>query len=115
MYRELRPRAAAPAFDIRFAPFAGMNHSIRLRDGAARVRLSDLMEGAPPSVLEDLAHILLAKLYRKPIAPARAARYRRYASSPRMSNHADRIRQLRGRKRLESPRGRVYDLEAIFD
>ena len=84
-YRELRPRAPAPAFDIRFFRFANLNNTIRLREGTARVRLSDLLEGAPPSVLEAIAHILLAKLYRKPIAPARAVRYRRYISSRPMS------------------------------
>lgn len=114
-YRELRPRAPAPEFDIRFAAFTNVNNTIRLREGAARVRISDLLEGAPASVLAALAHILLAKLYRKPIAPARAARYRRYLSSRRMAARTHLIRQMRGRKHLASPQGRVYDLEAIFD
>lgn len=114
-YRELRPRAPAPEFDIRFSAFTNVNNTIRLREGAARVRISDLLEGAPASVLEALAHILLAKLYRKPIAPARAARYRRYLSSRRMAARAHLIRQMRGRKQIASPQGRVYDLEAIFD
>ena len=114
-YRELRPRAPAPEFDIRFSAFANVNNTIRLREGTARVRLSDLLEGAPDSVLEALAHILLAKLYRKPIAPARAARYRRYLSSRRMAARAHLIRQVRGRKQVVSPQGRIYDLEAIFD
>jgi hypothetical protein len=115
MYRELRPRAPAPAFDIRFFRFANVNNTIRLREGTARVRISDLLEGAPPSVLEAIAHILLAKLYRKPIAPARAAHYRKYISSRPMSARTHLVRQMRGRKHIVSPRGRVYDLEAIFD
>ncbi len=115
MYRELRPRAPAPAFDIRFFRFANVNNTIRLREGTARVRISDLLEGAPPSVLQAIAHILLAKLYRKPIAPARAARYRRYLSSRPMSARTHLVRQMRGRKHIASPRGHVYDLEAIFD
>ena len=114
-YRELRPRAPAPEFDIRFAPFANVNNTVRLRQGTARVRISDLLEGAPPSVLEAIAHILLAKLYRKPIAPARAARYRRYLASRPMSARTHLVRQMRGRKHIASPQGRVYDLEAIFD
>lgn len=114
-YRELRPRAPAPSFDIRFFPFASVNNTIRLRDGTARVRISDLLEGAPPPVLEAIAHILLAKLYRKPIAPARAARYRKYVSSRAVSARAHLVRQMRGRKHMASAQGRVYDLEAIFD
>jgi len=30
------------------------------------VRLSDLLEGAPEAVVRAIAHILLAKMYRKP-------------------------------------------------
>lgn len=115
MYRELRPRAPAPAFDIRFFRFANVNNTIRLREGTARVRLSDLLEGAPRPVLEAIAHLLLAKLYGKPTAPARVARYRRYLSSRPMSARTHLVRQLRGRKHIASPRGHVYDLEAIFD
>jgi predicted metal-dependent hydrolase len=114
-YRELRPRAPAPEFDIRFFRFASVNNTIRLKDGAARVRISDLLEGAPTAVLEALAHILLAKLYRKAIAPARAARYRKYTSSRQMAARTHLIRQMRGRKQVASPQGRVYDLEAIFE
>ena len=79
------------------------------------MRISDLLEGAPPSILEAIAHILLAKLYRKPIAPARAVRYRRYISSRKMSARTHLVRQMRGRKHVASPQGRVYDLHAIFD
>ena len=114
-YRELRPRAPAPEVDIRFFRFANVNNTIRLREGTARVRLSDLLEGAPAPVLEAIAHILLAKLYRKPIAPARAARYRRYLGSRPMSARTHLVRQMRGRKHVTSPQGHVYDLEAIFD
>lgn len=114
-YRELRPRAPAPEFDIRFFGFANLNNTIRLREGTARVRISDLLEGAPDPVLEAIAHILLAKLYRKPIAPARAARYRKYVSSRAVSARTHLVRQMRGRKRVDSPQGRVYDLEVIFD
>jgi hypothetical protein len=115
MYRELRPRAPAPAFDVRFYRFANVNNTIRLREGTARVRISDLLQGAPATVLEAIAHILLAKLYRKPIAPARAARYRRYLASRPMSARTHLVRQMRGRKHIASPHGHVYDLEAIFD
>ena len=32
-----------------------------------KLRLSDLLEGAPEPVLRAIVHILLAKIYRKPI------------------------------------------------
>jgi len=65
-----------PKLRIDFYRFANVNNTIRLREGCLLVRISDLLETAPESVLRAIAHILLAKLYRKPIAPAHAARYR---------------------------------------
>jgi hypothetical protein len=114
-YRYLRPRAPMPQFHVRFFDFANINNTIRLRDGAIHVRLSDLLEGAPRTVLEAIAHILLAKLYRKPIEAGHATRYRRYTSSQELSRKAHLIRQMRGRKRITTPRGHCYDLELIFD
>jgi predicted metal-dependent hydrolase len=114
-YRELRPRVPAPEMRIAFYPFANVNNTIRMREGQLHVRLSDLLEGAPESVIEAIAHILLAKIYRKPIAPAQAARYRRYVSSHDISAKAHLVRQIRGRKRIASAKGHVYHLEEIFD
>ncbi len=104
-----------PEILVEFFAFANVNNTIRLRDGRLLVRLSDLLEGAPESVLRAIAHILLAKMYRKPIERASASRYRRYISSHEISAKAHLVRQMRGRKRIESARGRIYDLEAIFD
>jgi hypothetical protein len=100
---------------VEFFSFANINNTIRLREGRLLVRLSDLLEAAPEPVLRAIAHILLAKMYRKPIDRTHAARYRRYVSSQHMSRQAHLVRQIRGRKRIASAQGRVYDLEAIFD
>jgi predicted metal-dependent hydrolase len=115
MHRELRPRTPLPEIQIEFFRFANVNNTIRLRDGRIFVRLSDLLEGAPESVLAAIAHILLAKLYRKQLQPQHTARYRKYVSSHDFIEKTHLIRQLRGRKRLHSARGHFYDLEAIFD
>ena len=114
-YRELRPRAPIPELGIRFFPFANLNNTIRSRDGKLLVRLSDLLEGAPESVLRAIAHILLAKVYRKPIGRAYAARYRKYISSHEIAGKVHLVRQMRGRKRIETARGRAYDLDSIFE
>lgn len=100
---------------IEFFSFANVNNTIRLREGKLLVRLSDLLEGAPATVLRAIAHILLAKMYRRPIDRDYAARYRRYVSSQHMSRKAHLVRQMRGRKRIISAQGHAYDLEAIFD
>lgn len=114
-YRELRPRAPIPTLDIRFRRFTSLNTTIRLRDGTLHVRLSDLLEASPDSVHRSIAHILLAKLYRKPIAPAHADRYRRYVSSDAVAKGAAHIRQTRGRKRISTPLGHHYDLDEVFE
>jgi len=114
-YRELRPRTSVPELRIEFFSFANINNTIRLRQGKLLVRVSDLLEGAPNHVLRAIAHILLAKMYREPIDREHTSRYRRYVSGQHMSRKAHLVRQMRGRKRINSPQGDTYDLEAIFD
>ena len=114
-YRELRPRAPMPEFELQFYPFANINNTVRLTEGRMKMRLSDLLEGAPESVLKAIVHILLAKIYRKPIDAAHTSRYRRYLASREMMEKAQQVRQIRGRKRLESPQGSCYDLDEVFD
>jgi predicted metal-dependent hydrolase len=114
-YRELRPRAPFPEFRIQFFAFSNINNTIRLREGKVLVRLSDLLSGAPDDVLHAIAHILLAKLYRKDIETKHATRYRRYLGRKDVSRKAHLVRQERGRKMLLSPQGRHYNLETIFE
>ncbi len=114
-HRQIRPEAALPELKVEFFAFANLNNTIRLRQGRLLVRLSDLLEGAPEPVVRAIAHILLAKMYRKPIDRGRAARYRKYVGSHQVVHQAHLVRQMRGRKQLHSPQGRVYDLDAIFE
>jgi predicted metal-dependent hydrolase len=114
-FRDLRPGASPPPIFVEFFPFANVNNTIRLRRGGLLVRLSDLLEGAPVPVLRAIAHILLAKMYRQPVDPAQAARYRRYLHNHDIRSKAHLVRQVRGRKRIAAAKGRVYDLDAIFE
>ena len=114
-YRDLRPDADLPGLKVEFFPFTSIKNTIRMREGKLLVRLSDLLEGAPAPVLRAIAHILLAKMYRRAIDREAAARYRKYVSSHHVSRKAHLVRQMRGRKRLDSAQGRTYDLEALFE
>jgi hypothetical protein len=114
-YRALRPRAPMPPFVVRFQRFTSLNTRIRLREGEIRVSLSDLLEGAPEKVVRAIAHILLAKLYKKPIDPAQELRYKRFAYSPAVTRQTELIRGARGTKRFFGPEGRFYHLEEVFD
>ena len=114
-YRALRPRAPIPPIRARYYRFTSLNTTIRLREGELRVHLSDLLQGAPETVLRSIAHILLAKLYRKPVDRLHAARYRRHTTSEAVVRQTEQIRQLRGRKRIRSAQGQYWDLNEVFD
>jgi hypothetical protein len=111
----LRPRAPMPPIAVRFRRFTSLNTTIRLREGRIHVNLSDLLEGAPDSVIHAIAHILLAKLYKKPIDAAQNLRYKRFASSVAVTRQTELIRGARGNKRFFGPEGRFYNLEEVFD
>jgi hypothetical protein len=115
IHSELRPSTSMPGLSVRFFAYANISNTIRLRQGKLFVRLSDLLEGAPEPVLRAIAHILLTKMYRRPIDSGYATRYRRYVSSHDLRQKAHLIRQMRGRKRIVPAQGHAYNLEAIFD
>jgi len=104
-----------PPMLIRFRRFTSLNTTIRLREGKILVSLSDLLEGAPVSVIRAIAHILLAKLFRKDIDPAHNLRFKRFASSAAVTRQTELIRHARGSKRYSGPEGRFYNLEEVFD
>lgn len=114
-FRQIKPRTPFPELSVEFYPFAHLNSTIRLRSGRISVRISDLLASAPEPVIEALAHILLRKLYRKPIPRLYNTRYRRYTGRKDIAAKSALIRQIRGRKQLTSPRGKYYDLTEIFE
>lgn len=114
-HRELRPRSPLPELKVEFFAFANINNTIRLRQGRLLARISDLLEGAPEDVLRAIAHILLAKMYRKPIGREQSARYRYYVGRREIREKAHLLRQIRGRKHIDTAHGRTYNLETIFD
>jgi hypothetical protein len=115
MYRDLRPRAPLPELSVEFFAYTGLNNTIRLRQGKLLVRFSDVLEGAPEHVLRSIAHILLAKMYRKPVQREHSTRYRRYVGSSHVRQKSQLLRQVRGRKQIEGAQGRTYDLVEIFE
>ena len=85
-----------------------------MRNGAVKARVSDLLAEASPLVLEALAEILLARIFRR--RPSREARecYLAYTFRPAIRSRIDAARRERGTKRLLPARGRHHDLEEIF-
>jgi hypothetical protein len=115
VFRRLKPRTPLPPIEIQFRRYANANAQIKLADGALLVRMADTLAGAPDTVHEALAEILLSKLYRRPVPAASNDRYRRYLNSRDVRRNLDLVRQIRGRKRLGHPKGRHYDLEQMFE
>jgi hypothetical protein len=66
-------------------------------------------------VIRAIAHILLAKLYKKPIDAAQDLRYKRFVYSAAVTRQTELIRGARGSKRYFGPEGRFYHLEEVFD
>jgi hypothetical protein len=115
VFREFKPRTPVPQIQVEFRRFANANSFIQLDAGRIHVRISDLLEGAPSPVLEALAHILLAKLFRRPVARMHAHRYRLYLNRRDVRRQMHLVRQIRGRKFISGPQGSYYNLEEVFE
>ena len=104
-----------PTVDVRFYPYAGLRHTIRLRSGQVYVRLSDICKDSPPEVLRSLAFVLVARLLGKKIPAVHDRVYREYSLTPELMRSSDIARRNRGRKMISTSRGNVYDLDKIFN
>ncbi len=100
--------------EVKFYPYAGLHHTIRVRAGRVYVRLSDLFQTAPPEVIRALAFLLVARLLSRKAPRAQERIYRAFAFSPQLLRAADIARRRRGRKIISSAQGSVYDLDRIF-
>src|SRR5438309_5114457 len=110
--RHSHPDAAD--IEVKFYPYAGLHHTIRVRAGRVYVRLSDLFKAAPPEVIRALAFLLVARLLSRKAPRDQERIYRSYAFSPSLLRASDIARRQRGRKVISSANGQVYDLERLF-
>lgn len=115
VFRGLKPRTEAPRISVEFCPFANPDSYARIEAGQLRIRISDLLEGAPAPVLESLAYVLLGKLLRKPVPAIYSHRYRRYLNRSDMRRRIHLVRQIRGRKFVSGPQGEYHNLDTIFE
>ena len=114
-YRQLTSRAQAPEIHASYYPFAGLNHTIRMRDRRLYVRVSDILQDAPTDIHQALAHILVAKLLKQRSTPENERLYQQYAYHPQVQRASDLARQQHGHQPLNDAAGNVYQLEAIFN
>ncbi len=115
-HRQLKPRTPLPELRVEYFPFAGLNHTARLQEGRLIIRVSDIFVDAPQEVINSLALILLAKLYRKKVDALHHGAYRTFILSNTIQERARIARNTRCRlTRLTNSRGRHIDLDALFN
>ena len=113
-FQHLGGQRPVPAIEVRFYPYAGLHHTIRLRSGRLYVRLSDICKDSSVNIHRALAFILVAKLLSKRVPVAHERTYREFTSRPEVQRASDIARRGRGRKMVSSPQGRVYNLDRMF-
>lgn len=115
MYTRLGCQGRPPHFVVELRPYAGLTHTIRLRNDVVTAGLSDLVRGAPMPVLEAVAALLLARLYRRRTPREFLDVYRKFCYARSTHRRLLSVRQSRGRRTLDGPRGKTHDLESLFD
>jgi hypothetical protein len=113
-FRQLAPNRPVPEIEVRFYPYAGINHTIRCRSRRIYVRISDIFKNAPVDVHRAIAFILVARFLSKRTPENYERVYRDYAYLPQVLQASDIARRRRGRKLISSVQGDVYDLDKIF-
>ena len=113
-FRHLGSNRNIPAIEVRFYPYAGLHHTIRVRSGRVYVRLSDICRSCPRDVLRALAFLLVARLLGKRVPDVHDRVYRDYSLTSEVMRAADIARRRRGRKRVSSAQGETYELDRVF-
>jgi hypothetical protein len=115
VYTRLGCEGRPPRFRVEFYPYSSLVLTIRRREEAVWVRLSDLLRRAPLSVLEGAAALLLSRVYRRRASGALTAPYLEYARSDRTRERINHMRRRRIRPGAAGPQGRHFDLEKLFE
>jgi len=115
VFKRVNPSCIPPEIHVEFRRFANANSSIRLENGRIQVKITDLLAAAPAPIMEALAHILLSKLYRKPISRNYNNQYRLYLNRKDVRTSLHSLRQTRGRKYLSGAQGQCYNLNELFE
>lgn len=120
VYRQLRVRSRraageAPSILLCWRPYANSVGTLRIRDGLMRVGLSEALRDAPSEVVEALAEVLLAKVFRCQPPGEALSRYRAWLNDGSTRVRLEALRRENGRKQGGAPAGDCYDLNELFD
>jgi hypothetical protein len=114
MYTRLGCQGRPPHFMVEFFPYANLVNTIRLREDAAYVRISDVLRGAPIEVMEAAAAILLGRLYRRRAPRELLDLYRHYSTARGTHRKVLAIRSRRGTRVAGGPKGARHNLAPMF-
>jgi len=114
IYTRLGCEGRPPRFLIEYHPYAGLTHTIRLREDTAHVRISDALQLAPRAILEAVAALLLGRLYRKRPPRDLEDLYRQFSCAKSTRRRLVLLRQSRARTAEDRPAGRHHDLAPLF-
>jgi len=113
MFTRLGCQGRPPHFAAEFYPYANLTHTLRFRKGIARVRLSDLLRGAPLGVLEAVSALLLSRAYRLQPPSELVGLYRRYSQSAGLRRRLAKVRRRRCQPVFRY--ADHYDIAPIFE
>ncbi len=103
-----------PVF-ISFYPYSGIRHTIRYRNLAYHIRLSDILAEAPEEVLYAISAHLLMKIRRIKSPPEMLIPYENYIRSLELHQLHKELKRTRGRVPHHAPEGKSWNLETLFN
>ena len=115
IYTRLGCEGRPPQFVVEYHPYTDLTHTIRLREGTARVRISDVLQRAPRVVVEAVAAILLGRLYRRRPPEDLVTIYRQFSYARSTRRRILQQRQRRARGVAHQPTGAHHDLAPLFE
>jgi hypothetical protein len=114
-FRALDKRGRTPDINVRFYPYVGINHTIRVREGTAYVRIAEVCRDMPDAEQRALAFILVSKIFRRRLPQALRDIYLQYIKSEHIRERSTESKRQLGRKVVTGTEGAIYDLDEIFD
>jgi hypothetical protein len=114
-FEQLDKTRPAPEVNVRFYPYIGINHTIRVREGRVHVRVAEICHDMPMTAHRGLARILVGKLYGRRTPPGARDAYEGYIRSVDVRDRADVSKRTRGRKIVTGTKGEAHDMDEIFD
>jgi hypothetical protein len=115
VFAEARPGPAPVDVQLRYRRYANANSSIQYKEGCLTVTMADVLEGAPAPVLDSLARILVAKMFRRRVPAHCQQQFRLFLNRKDVRRQLHLVRELRGRKRVSSPAGGHFNLDDLFE